>query len=306
MDSVFFYLFALGVFFEVVLLCNWSALYPTLWAAINAEHGPTGARTFDVAPDEYRRVVNRDLRRLSRLDLPLVVFVLFHLFVWRFLFVPGTFDTLRLVNLAVVSLLGTFVVYRFVAHVLVLRDVVVLPLVDVDTAAGRFEAVIDFGLRVVVEWFLALAVLSAYVFGLAELPGQALTAVRAPDGDVTTLVAARVSVDSVGELSVLVGLLAVGVVAFVTTLWLVHTALVAAQRRTLRSFHRRYDEFYELWETEEVPAERLSTGLAILERRQATTEAARTWPHNASMLLRLAVAAQLPAVSFLVSVLTGV
>jgi hypothetical protein len=296
-----FYLYALGAFFEVVLLCNWSARYPRLWQALDARAGGS-ERLFDVPADRYREVVDRGLRRVYRLDGPVALFVLYHLFIMLVLFQGGAFDHIRHWNLVVVNLLGAFAVYLFFGHLLLLRDVVALPVTDVDAAADRFEAVIDFGLLVIVEWFPAVTVLFAYVF--ETLYGAVSGGDRLWASFLTVLLGGGPS-GATAELLLLLGFTVLGVVAFVVTLLQVHTGLAAARRRELRAIRREYEEFYELWKAESESTERLATGMDILERRQASVKAARTWPYNASMVLRLGIASQIPVLSLVARVLAG-
>lgn len=309
-----FYLFAFGLFFEVLLLSNWSGRYPKLWASLNTP--PTGSETptFAVSGETYDSVVSRGLSRLYRLDVPLALFVIYHLFVIQFVFgdKTGVLNLLRLVNLTVVDLFGVFIVYLAVCHLLLLRDVFALPVADVDVALERVETVVDLSVVVAVQWFLALTVQSVYVFDLVGVVTQGFTSLirvlaTGTDADTVfpiTLLEVMWQVD-VAELLLLVGLLGVGVFVFVSTLFLVHTALAATKRREIRAISREYDRFYDLWEAEAESEDRLSVGLDILERRRESTSATRTWPYNASMLLRLGVSAQLPVISFVANVLLG-
>jgi gas vesicle protein len=296
-----FYLYALGAFFEVVLLCNWSSRYPELWRSLD-EETRTGDRLFDVPRETYRDVVDRGLRRVYRLDGPVVLFVSYHVFVMLALFQGGPFGHIRHWNLVVVNLLGAFVVYLFVGHLLLLRDIAALPVTDVDAAAERFETVIDFGLLVIVEWFPAVTVLFAYVF---ETLYEAVAAGDRLWTSFLTILLGGGPPGATSELLLLLGFAVGGVLAFVVTLLLVHTSLAAARRRELHTIRREYDEFYELWKAESESTDRLATGLDILERKRTSVKAARTWPYNASMVLRLGVASQIPVLSLVARVLAG-
>ena len=270
---------ALGLVFTLVLLGQWGARYVELWDEVRPafetpaedEAGERDERDErrGNAEGEYDAVVGRNLLALYGRD-----HVPFLLFAGVQAVVYGLFRSELPAGFLHVGFLHFFAVaalYCFYRHVVTIREVTELDLVDVAGARPVLSEVADFGVVVGLNWFAALSLLVAYVGFFVGL-----------ERGIGLFYALAVFV-----------LVAVGLLIFVVPLVLLHEALAAAKHERLRRIGDDYEDLYEAWRENEVEGDP-SVGLDILEKRRRNVEALSTWPYRLASLGQLALGSLVP------------
>ncbi|MEF8876049.1 MAG: hypothetical protein V5A60_04970 [Haloarculaceae archaeon] len=263
---------ALGLLFTLVLLGQWGARYPALWAEVRP--------AFDVPDPRYDAVVRECLGALYGRDhVPFLLFAVVQVGVYALFPAALPAGYLHVGFLHFFAVTALYCGYR---HVATIQRVTDLDLVGVSRARPTLSAVADFGVIVVLNWFAALALLLVYV-GFFLRPGLA-------SGPLDALMV------DVGSFYALAGLalVAVGVLLFVVPVVLLHEALAAAKRDRLHAIETEYETLFEAWREDDLDGDP-SVGLDLLEKRRRNAEARSTWPYRLVSVGQVLLGSVVPA-----------
>jgi hypothetical protein len=265
---------ALGLVFTLVLLGQWGERYVELWTEVRP--------AFDVTGERYDVVVGRNLRALYGRDyVPFLLFVGVQVGVYRLF--PGALPAGYL-HVGFLHFFAVTALYCLYRHVVTVARVTNLGVVDVARARPTLSEVADFGVVVGLTWFAALAPLLVYV-GFFLLPGV-------PGLDRVSL--AELTLD-IGSFYALVGLslVAVGLLAFLVPVVLLHGALATEKHDRLRIIEDDYDALFAAWREEDLERDP-SVGLDILEKRRRNARERSTWPYRLASVGQLALGSVVP------------
>ncbi len=262
---------ALGLVFTLVLLGQWGARYPELWAEVRP--------AFEVSDERYDAAVRRNLAALYGRDhVPFLLFAVVQVGVY------GVFPDALPAGYLHVGFLHFFAVaalYCLYRHAVTVARVTELDLVDVARARPTLSEVADFGVVVGLNWFAALAFLLVYVW-LFIPPGfeEGLT------GSLTV---------DIGLFYGLVGLflVVVGLLVFVVPVVLLQKALEREKFERVRAIEAEYDALFEAWDEDGLAGDP-SAGLEILEKRRRNTRARSTWPYRLASIGQLLAGSVVP------------
>lgn len=293
-----FYLGSLGLFFELIILAQWSRRYIDMWARFEA--------VFANDQQRYTERIHSGLKRIYNRYTPFVLFLGYHVFVTVFYFGPGPFDlhaAIRFIYVTFLNFLAIVAIYSFYAHVVLIRDILRLEISDdIGKAADELKPLADFSLIICVNWFLALSVLVVYFGNITSVQTQVPVYLTDLLETVITTVD-YVALAQFGYIILIFFLLCLGLLVFFIPVWLVHVSLQDKKKKRIDDIDQDYLNKIEEWDNKSITSDQAIDDLDVLERKRQYIVGLGTWPYDLPTLVKLVTSAVIPTLLLLIEFL---